>query len=120
LLLSVNDRDWARDLHPKVASLLYGLILGFGVFTRIPTGVFYALLIWIATRGDARFGALAFSLVGLGRALPLIVLAKATTNADQARRWSAVLQRWLPVVRMVNALVLAGAAGWILAAAIAV
>jgi sulfite exporter TauE/SafE len=109
-------RTWVRDLHPKVAALLYGLILGFGIFTRIPTGVFYALLIWIAFRGDARFGALALSLVGLGRALPLMLLARATTNGEQMLRWSNVLHRWFPVVRFINALVLASAAGWIVAA----
>lgn len=111
-------RAWARDLHPKVAALFYGLILGFGLFTRIPTGLFYALLIWMASSSDVRFGPFSFFLVGLGRTLPLLLLARETTNGEQMVRWSAVLHRWFPVVRLINALILACAAGWILAAAV--
>jgi hypothetical protein len=95
---------------------IYGLILGFGVFTRIPTGLFYALLIWVASSGDVQFGALAFLLVGLGRALPVTMLARETTDGGQMFRWSNVLHRWFPIMRLVNALVLSGAAGWFLAA----
>lgn len=109
-------RVWARDLDQRVAALLYGLILGFGVFTRIPTGLFYALGIWVASCGDVGFGALVFLLVGLGRAIPVMVLARATTDGEQMIRWSTVLHRWFPVVRLLNSLVLAGATGWILAA----
>lgn len=109
-------RVWARNLDPRIAALLYGLILGFGVFTRIPTGLFYALVIWVASCGDARFGALVFLLVGLGRAIPVMVLARGTTNGEEMLRWSTVLHRWFPVVRLFNSLVLAGATGWILAA----
>jgi len=109
-------RAWARDLHPKGAAFLYGLILGFGVLTRIPTGLFYALLIWVASSGDVQFGALAFLLVGLGRALPVTMLARETTDGGQMFRWSNVLHRWFPIMRLVNALVLSGAAGWFLAA----
>src|SRR6266481_268660 len=79
-------RSWACDLRPRVAALLYGLVLGFGVFTRIPTGVFYALLTWVAISGDVPLGALAFSLVGLGRVLPLTTLARVTTNGKQMLR----------------------------------
>ena len=42
-------RVWAQELHPQIASLVYGLILGSGVFTRISTGLFYAFLIWVRT-----------------------------------------------------------------------
>jgi hypothetical protein len=111
-------RTWARELRPQVAALLYGLILGLGVFTRIPTGVFYALVIWMAVLADARFGALAFTLVGFGRALPLMVLARATTNGEQMVRWNAVLHRWFPIVKLTNALILTVAGAWILAKAL--
>ena len=111
-------RAWALDLHPRVAALLYGLMLGFGVITRIPTGLFYALLIWVASSCDTGFGALVFLLVGLGRALPVVLLAEGTADGEQMFRWSNVLHRWFPIMRLVNALVLAGATGWILALAL--
>ena len=111
-------RSWARTLDPRIAALLYGLILGFGVFTRIPTGLFYALVIWLASYGDVRFGGIVFLLVGLGRAIPVMILANTTTNGEQMLRWSTVLHRWFPVVRLLNSLILAGVTGWFLAAVI--
>lgn len=65
-------RRW-RQTMPRWRVLgAYGLLLGTGVATRIPSSSFYALLIWALVGGSAGWAVAWFVMFGLGRAVPVL------------------------------------------------
>lgn len=70
--LQVPER-WRRTMPLPVASLLYGLLLGTGFSSAVPAFALWGLLLIVAALGSVT-GALVVGVVlGLGRALPIVL-----------------------------------------------
>lgn len=96
--LQVPER-WRRTMPLPVASLLYGLLLGTGFSSAVPAFALWGLLLVVAALGSMT-GALVVGLVlGLGRALPIVLGVPLAERADLFR-----------VVRIAGACALASAA----------
>jgi hypothetical protein len=63
---------------PLLGSVIFGLVLGAGVFTFIPFTSFYLLLAWEALLGRADWGAALGAVYGLTRGLPVFLGAWTT------------------------------------------
>jgi cytochrome c biogenesis protein CcdA len=109
---------WRHVLPPQVASLLYGLGLGFGLATRIPVGTFYVAVIWSILVGNPLLGAVGMAAFGLGRALPLMWMAWSFNSNEQTFRLMRILPRWQPVVHLVNGVALGFAGSSLLVAGV--
>ena len=96
--LQVPER-WRRTMQLPVASLLYGLLLGTGFSSAVPAFALWGLLLVVAALGSVT-GALVVGVVlGLGRALPIVLGAPLGERAGLFR-----------VVRVAGACALAAAA----------
>ena len=96
--LQVPER-WRRTMPLPVASLLYGLLLGTGFSSAVPAFALWGLLLIVAALGSVT-GALVVGLVlGLGRALPIVLGVPLAERAGLFR-----------VVRVAGACALAAAA----------
>lgn len=111
---------WRWRYPPTVASFLYGAGLGIGVATRIPVTSFYAVLLWSFLRGSVTLGAGVMATYGLGRLLPLLLLAWAGHGS------AAVLERIIdsvepakPLVSMLNGLAMAAAGAYLVVTGVA-
>jgi cytochrome c biogenesis protein CcdA len=86
-----------------MASMLYGFCLGVGLFTRVTVATFYVAILVVLTLRTPVEAAIAMSVFGIGRALPLLFLERHKPD----RRLAIVLSWWTPFVRMANGMILA-------------
>lgn len=96
---------WRSELPEGLSSLLYGLVLGVGVATRLPV-TFYPVAVWAVLVGDPILAGLGMSAFGLGRWLPLALISKSTVNTEESLRLTITLEAWGNIVRFVNGLAL--------------
>lgn len=68
-------KAWSLTMSPLQHSFAYGVGLGFGVLTRIPSWSLHALLALLILVGDPRVALVAAPIYALGRALPVIAAA---------------------------------------------
>ncbi len=109
---------WRRKFHPQIASLLYGLALGMGVTTRIITGMVYIVLLGILAWGNLGYAILTFSLCGVGRVLPVVLIGGHLRSFYTGERIQSVLTLVMEQrqrVLLLNSLILAFAGGYWLA-----
>jgi hypothetical protein len=66
-------KAWSTTMSPAQHSFAYGVGLGLGVLTRIPTWSLHVLVILLLLAGDVRIGLVAAMLYAAGRALPVVV-----------------------------------------------
>jgi cytochrome c biogenesis protein CcdA len=83
------------------------------VLTRVAVTTFYPVAVWVLAVGDPALGALIMAAFGVGRALPLVVVACIFDNAEDSAQFEGILHRYKPALHLVNGLVLA-TAGWCL------
>lgn len=102
---------WRVTLPAKVTAALYGGALGLPVLTHIWALTMYPILIWLALGTTPLGAAIVWSAYGLGRALPLLVIQRRTTNAAQAFEISRLLDRWSRVIRVLDGVALSAAMG---------
>ena len=102
-------QQWRVTMSPHLCSLLYGLGLGFGVGTRIAVSTFYPAAIWAMLVADPALSAIGMAAFGLGRVLPLLVLAGLLKNKDESILFTEALHDYKPLVHFVNGLVLSTA-----------
>jgi hypothetical protein len=109
--LPVPGRDWqvpaswVRDGFYRSAAL-FGGIVGFGVFTRVPFATLPVLFAWLFVTGDPVYGALAGLVYGTLRAASIYSSARCREPADVVdlnRR----LMAWAPALHQLSGAVLA-------------
>jgi hypothetical protein len=105
-------RRWCYLLPHKLTAFLYGTGLGFALLTRVPVSTFYAVALWVILVGEPSLGVICMAFFGIGRSLPLILLA--TRDAGPLPIYfNRALLKWKPVVHLVNGLAL-GSIGTVL------
>ena len=107
-------RRWQNLMSARSTSLIYGVALGLGVLTRIPTSTFYIVLVWVVIAGNHQVGFAVLGIYGIGRAVPVIALQAATQDFEHAAGWLERLTPWYALMRLVNGFVLASSGGWLL------
>jgi hypothetical protein len=93
---------WRRVLPLPVAALLYGVLLGSGFATFVYTLALWSIAAMVFILGSAKLGVLAGTAFGLGRALPVVVIAPITQTARGRTLLDAMAERpraWLAVRR---------------------
>ena len=100
---------WRRILPLPVAAALYGVLLGLGFTTFVLTLALPALAGICLALANAQLGAAAGLAFGLGRALPVVVLARAPAEGRRAHAIELLAERpsFLRRLRRLDALALA-------------
>lgn len=93
---------WRYRLHPYLASGLYGLILGAGFATFVPTTSYYILLLTATLSGSPITGVLLLSVYGAARALLLWPSSFTATTVDAWEKLANFVKLTKPVMRQVN------------------
>ncbi len=109
---------WRRVLPLPLAGLLYGILLGLGFTTYVLSFALPALAAIMVAAADPPLGLVVGIAFGVGRALPIVVLAPLADHPVGGRVITAMAQRplLLRTTRIVDALALAGAAVALVAA----
>lgn len=102
---------WRMTIPPRILAFAYGLELGTGLTTFVPSTAFYVVVLWVVVRGSAIEGATIFSLYAVGRATPFLIMAARTTTALENSAALARLRRWSAAMRLANGYLLALAGG---------
>lgn len=108
-------RSWAYDYPRWTASLLFGLGLGSGCYTRIVVPTFYLLVIWPFLAPGLVWPLVLWTTYGLARSCNVWWLALRAPLRDPFRHASAmvsVLTRRQGDLQLANAVVLAIVAAW--------
>jgi len=105
--------SWRRVLPLPMAAFLYGILLGLGFTTYVLSFALPALAAISVAVADVPLGLILGVAFGVGRALPIVVLAPLTDTAAGARAITAMAERpaLLRTTRLVDALALLGVAG---------
>lgn len=109
--------SWRSLLHPHLVSFLYGLGLGTGFATRIITGTFYVLVIGVFAVGNSIFAMLAFTLFGVGRALPIGLLGwqlRSSYTGEQIHPFLERVVAHMELMHFLNSLAMSFLAGYLL------
>jgi hypothetical protein len=98
---------WRTFFRPPTAAFLYGLGLGVGFFTYLPSGALVAVAVAALASGNALAGAALCAPFGVARALSVTLARRAATGAET----TAVADRLervalTPIKRSANAAVL--------------
>lgn len=81
-------RRWGDEVY----ALVFGLALGSGVTTRVPSPGFYVICIWTVLWGQSLALAVVFSAFALGKAIPLVLSMIPAQLGHQNATW--VLARY--------------------------
>lgn len=112
------DERWLGRYRGWVYGAGFGVQLGLGVVTIVPSATVYATVLLCALSGSPAVGLATGALFGLARALPVLALANATDRAA-LHHWFRRLERWAqPADRLAQG-ALATAAAALVAAAVA-
>lgn len=105
---------WQQRFSPRMFSLLYGVILGLGFFTRVGTATFYVVVMWVTFIGQPWLGGVIFAAYGIGRVLPVLALDRHIEDVQCLAHRSGNVDQWSPAIRLLNGVVLATSGGWLL------
>ncbi len=100
---------WREVFSPATAALLYGLGLGFGLFTRVPYVTFYLALALSFVSASPLIGVVTGVIFGLARTAPLLWYRRKGVALGESVAISDQLARWEPPVQRIT--------GWVLIAA---
>ena len=109
--LPVPGRDWqvpahwVRDGFYRSAAI-FGSIVGFGVFTRVPYASLPVFLAWLFVFGNPLYGALAGLLYGAARALSIYSSA-ATRDTEELVTLNQRLMALIPSIHLATGAFLA-------------
>ena len=106
--------DWVRTGFYRSAAV-FGGIVGFGVFTRVPYAALPILLAWLFVSGDVQVGVLVGLVYGATRALSIYSSAPYREPADVVRLNQRLMQL-APLSHLGTGLALAAFAAYLLAA----
>jgi cytochrome c biogenesis protein CcdA len=95
-----------HQMSNEKASLCYGLELGVGIVTRIPISSFYVIVIWALLTGSLALGCISVVGFGVGKALPVILLAGSQRPLNSEFSLINTLSNWQRPVHYLNGLIL--------------
>lgn len=93
---------WRHRFHPYLTTCLYGLMLGTGLLTYIPTASYFILVFAAAVSGSPATGALILSVYGAARALLLWPSSLVVTNVERWDTLTSYVNLTKPIMRLVN------------------
>lgn len=96
---------WKSDLPAGWSSFLYGVGLGPGLFTAIPSTTFYVVIAWVLVSASPWFGVLCFAIYGAGRAAPILLMFYLSEKKD-AFPLSQQVSVWRPIIHIFGGLAL--------------
>jgi len=99
--------QWRRRFHPFLTAGLYGLLLGMGFTTHIPTASYYFVALTAALSGKPLIGAFVFGLFGMARSTLLWPSVARFAEPHQVQLLINYMALTVPIVRQVNGFVLA-------------
>lgn len=118
--LPVPGRDWQvpaswvrRGFYRSAA--IFGSVVGFGVFTRVPFASLPILLAWLFVSGNILSGALAGLVYGAARALSIYASAS-TTGPEELVELNRSIMRLAGPAHQLTGVMLAAFAGYLLLA----
>ena len=94
---------WRSDSYPGLTTLIYGIVLGFGLLNRITVNSFYVALLCTVLVGGPTWGMICLSLFGVGRILPILLIS--LMRQEAVFRLTPVIDSYKPVVHVVNSYV---------------
>lgn len=97
---------WRKRFHPYVTAGVYGLILGLGFTTFIPTASYHVLGLAVVLQGSPIFGILIFTIYGAGRAALLWPISFQSTKVEMLERIDDHMSLTKPVIHQLNGLLL--------------
>jgi len=98
---------WRYRFHPYVTAGLYGLMLGAGFMTFIPTTSYIILVLAASFSGSLITGLLILSVFGAARALPLWISGFAVKTIEGWDNITSYVHITKPIMRQINGLGLA-------------
>ena len=96
---------WKSELPAGWSSFLYGVGLGPGLFTAIPSTTFYVVIAWVLVNASPWFGVFCFLIYGAGRAAPILLMFYLSEKKD-AGELSRQASVWRPVIHILGGLAL--------------
>ena len=96
-------KAWSTTMSAAQHSFAYGVGLGFGVLTRIPTWSLHALLALLLLSADLKVALVAAALYAAGRALPVIVAVRRRAATEAV---VTAIERLRPIAFRVDGVVL--------------
>ena len=103
-------------MSPKCLAFVYGLELGAGITTYVPTNTFYVVVLWALLVGSPQLGALGMAAYGIGRGVPMLWLGLNRKTASDGGALMGSLQPLKPAVHYVNGLLLSFLGAFLLTA----
>jgi hypothetical protein len=102
---------WRHKFHPYLTSGLFGLLLGTGFITFIPTATYYILALAVLLYGSPPIGIFIFAVYGATRAALLFPFSWRSTAPGSVERLTFYMDLTKPIMHQVNgfALAIAGA-----------
>jgi MFS family permease len=103
---------WRRGMPLPLASALYGVLLGLGFTTFVLTWAVWALAGICVALGSVEVGLAVGAAFGIGRALPVILMAPTAADGAGNDLLASMAERpgWLRLLRSTDAVALAAAA----------
>ena len=98
------NRGLRAQLPLTAAVSIYGLELGAGLVTRIPTATVYVVCLGIALVGDPAMGAIIMGCFGLSRSMLTLAFSAGVESMDAAITRSHSVEKWEPTIRLAGAL----------------
>lgn len=105
---------WRYKFHPFVTAGLFGLLLGAGFFTFIPTGTYYVLGLATTLYGSPVTGVFIFAIFGAARALVLWPVSRRNTAPGKIERFTYYMDLTKPIMRQINGFALAMAGAYLI------
>jgi len=98
---------WRRRFHPYITAALFGILLGTGFTTFIPTATYYIIGLVALVHRSPFLGALIFAIYGLTRSSLLWPLSRLATNFEMVELLTNYMDLTKPIMRQFNGFALA-------------
>jgi len=95
-----------RRLPFELMAVLYGMVLGTGILTRVSVSTFYVLISWALICRHPVLGAVSLGFFGVGRALTVIWLSYGFRNLTECNSLVDKLPLWRGVLHVLNGMLL--------------
>jgi len=110
-------REWFGRYSHRVTALYWGLGLGVGVTTMVPSGSLYVVLLWILVFGDPARGAALMLIYGFTRGLPPVISAW-RLDWGSSPQFARLMGATRPLIAHCAGVVMATVAGILLTASV--
>lgn len=99
--------QWRHAFHPYFTAGIFGLLLGTGFITFIPTATYYIVSLAVILHNSPILGVLVFATYGASRAFLFWTFSWQNRAPDEIERLSYYMDLTKPIVRQINGFALA-------------